>query len=67
MNTWIDVKNELPKPDNWILYAVLVEDEILYRTQIAYYSKSNVWYRESEQKIPVKVTHWFPLPDYLPY
>lgn len=61
-NGWISVKDRLPKEDNWILYAVLVDDDKLYRHQIAYYSKSKKWYRENEQHRSLKVTHWFPLP-----
>lgn len=62
MNEWIDVKKRLPKPHNWTLYAVLVDDPKLYRHQIAYYSISKIWFLESEQRQAIKVTHWYPLP-----
>jgi len=60
---WLSVKEKLPIPNNWNLYAVLVSDEKLYRHQIAFYSKRNKWYIESNQKKSIKVTHYIVLPE----
>ena len=62
MSEWISVKERLPEMNNWILYAVLVEDNKLYKHQIAYYTKSKKWYKEDAQNTPINVTHWLALP-----
>lgn len=60
---WISVKDKLPEPNNWIIYAVLTREPKLYRHQMAYFSTSRKWIRQEEQQRIIKVTHWMMLPE----
>lgn len=61
---WISVKDRLPEPNNWKIYAVLTDEYNLYRHQVAYYSTSKEWLMECDQRKPIKVTHWIELPRF---
>lgn len=62
MQEWISVKEKLPMPSNWTIYAVLTNEKKLYRYQMAFYSTREKWFLESDQSKPIKVTHWYKLP-----
>lgn len=65
MSEWISIKDELPKPNNWIVYAVLTNENRIHKHQIAYYSTSKKWHLESDPKNFINVTHWIPLPEHI--
>lgn len=61
MDEWISVKKELPKKNNWNVYAVSTNEIELHRIQICWFSsKTKTWHKQSDSfgKNPIKVEFW---------
>lgn len=61
MSEWINVKKELPKKNNWNVYAVVTSEDNFHKIQICWFSGTKkTWHMQNDTvgRIPINVLYW---------